>query len=43
MRTDKKFDGGAVRFVLTSKLGSAFVSKDVSEADILDAIAAVRG
>jgi len=42
LRTDKKFEAGAVRFVLTSELGDAFVSKDVTEADIREAIAAVR-
>jgi 3-dehydroquinate synthase len=42
LRTDKKFEAGAVRFVLTSRLGDAFVSKDVTEADIREAITAVR-
>jgi 3-dehydroquinate synthetase len=31
---DKKFDRGAIRFVLTRKLGSAYVSNDVTLQDI---------
>ena len=39
---DKKFEGGAIRFVLTKKLGSAFVSKEVTENDIRLAIQEIR-
>jgi 3-dehydroquinate synthase len=39
---DKKFDAGSIRFVLTRKLGSAFVSKEVSEEDIRTAIEEIR-
>jgi len=35
---DKKFEAGSVRFILTSALGSAFVSKDVTVGDIEAAI-----
>jgi len=39
---DKKFEAGAVRFVLTKKLGSAFVSKEVTEGDVRRAIEGLR-
>jgi 3-dehydroquinate synthase len=35
---DKKFEAGAIRFVLTRNLGSAFVSKEISEGDVRKAI-----
>ena len=35
---DKKFEAGAIRFVLTESLGSAFVSKEVTEDDVRTAI-----
>lgn len=35
---DKKFEAGAIRFVLTKSLGSAFVSKEVTEGDVRRAI-----
>jgi 3-dehydroquinate synthase len=35
---DKKFDAGAIRFVLTSKLGTAFVSDQVTLEDVKDVI-----
>lgn len=35
---DKKFEAGAIRFVLTRNLGSAFVSKEVTEGDVRRAI-----
>ena len=35
---DKKFEAGAIRFVLTKSLGSAFVSREVSEGDVRRAI-----
>jgi 3-dehydroquinate synthase len=35
---DKKFDAGAIRFVLTSKLGAAFVSEKVTLEDVSGAI-----
>jgi 3-dehydroquinate synthase len=38
LRKDKKFEGGSIRFVLTRSLGSAFVSKEVSESDVRRAI-----
>jgi 3-dehydroquinate synthase len=34
LRRDKKFESGSIRFVLTRSLGSAFVSKDITEGDI---------
>jgi 3-dehydroquinate synthetase len=36
--TDKKFEGGKVRFVLTPKIGSAIVSSEVTMEDIREAI-----
>jgi 3-dehydroquinate synthase len=38
LRRDKKFRAGAIRFVLTHALGSAFLAADVSEGDIATAI-----
>jgi 3-dehydroquinate synthase len=38
LRKDKKFESGAIRFVLTRSLGSAFVSKEITESDIEKAI-----
>ncbi|MCE9587666.1 MAG: 3-dehydroquinate synthase [Verrucomicrobia bacterium] len=38
---DKKFDAGAIRFVLTPKLGSALVSDKVSLDDVTEAIARI--
>jgi 3-dehydroquinate synthase len=35
---DKKFESGAIRFVLTARLGSAFVARRVTEEDIRMAI-----
>ncbi len=42
LKTDKKFSQGKIRFVLTSKIGSAFLSDEVGMADILEAIEALR-
>ena len=42
MARDKKFDQGAIRFVLVPKLGEAHVSKAVTMANITDAIAHLR-
>jgi 3-dehydroquinate synthase len=39
---DKKFEAGAVRFVLTKNLGSAFVSKEITEGDVRRAIEDLR-
>jgi len=39
---DKKFDRGSIRFVLTSKLGSAFVSDQVTLEDVTSAITGHR-
>jgi len=38
---DKKFDAGAIRFVLTKELGSAFVTDKVTLEDVTDAIARI--
>lgn len=38
MATDKKFENGAIRFVLTPKLGEAFVANDVSRESIAAAV-----
>lgn len=42
LQRDKKFEAGAIRFILTEKLGSAFVSSDVTEDDIRRAIEGLR-
>ncbi|CAN5534315.1 3-dehydroquinate synthase [soil metagenome] len=42
LKLDKKFHAGAIRFVLTEKIGSAFVSKIVTEAEIRQEIEALR-
>jgi len=42
LRRDKKFEAGEIRFILTGQLGSAFVSKDISEEDIREALAGLR-
>jgi 3-dehydroquinate synthase len=39
---DKKFEGGAIRFVLVPELGQAFVSKDVTSDDLREAIEKIR-
>lgn len=39
---DKKFDQGAIRFVLLTRLGEAHVSKSITPTDITDAIAHLR-
>lgn len=39
---DKKFEAGEIRFVLVPELGSAFVSKDVTETDLIEAIEHLR-
>jgi 3-dehydroquinate synthase len=41
LKADKKFEEGAIRFVLCPRLGEAYVSKDVTLADITEAIAAL--
>jgi 3-dehydroquinate synthase len=42
LNRDKKFAAGAIRFVLTRKLGSAFLSREVREKDIRLAIEQIR-
>lgn len=42
MRRDKKFEAGAIRFILTRSLGSAYVAEDVTEQEIARAIDAIR-
>ncbi len=37
-RLDKKFKSGAIRFVLTRALGSAYLADDLTELDIVEAI-----
>ncbi|MBV8970107.1 MAG: 3-dehydroquinate synthase, partial [Verrucomicrobia bacterium] len=41
-KVDKKFYGDAIRFVLTSKLGSAFVTPDLTCADLEAALLFLR-
>lgn len=42
LRTDKKFASGEVRFVLSPRLGSAYVSRDVTLDEIRGAVEALR-
>ena len=42
LRKDKKFHAGAVRFVLLRAIGEAFVSSEITETDIVDAIEGLR-
>jgi 3-dehydroquinate synthase len=42
LRRDKKFAAGQIRFVLTEEFGSAFVSKDLTEDDLRNAIEGLR-
>jgi 3-dehydroquinate synthetase len=42
LKNDKKFSQGKIRFVLTSGIGSAFMSEDVTLADIEGAIESLR-
>ena len=42
LKTDKKFSQGKIRFVLTSRIGSAFLSEDVDMDDIHQAIGSLR-
>ncbi len=42
LQQDKKFVEGSIRFVLTRGLGSAFVSAEVTEGEIAEAIESVR-
>jgi len=42
MKMDKKFDEGSIRFVLIRKLGDAFVSNDVHEGHIKQALEELR-
>ena len=41
-RMDKKYDQGAVRFVLLRSVGDAFVSNDLTEAHLIEAIEHLR-
>ncbi len=41
-RRDKKFDGGQIRYVVTPRLGEAFVATDVTEQDLRAALQALR-
>jgi len=42
LQRDKKFEEGAIRFVLSPRLGEAFVSKEVTLAEVTAAIEAIR-
>jgi len=41
LKLDKKFEGGKIRFVVTSRIGSAHLSRDVTLEDIREAIEAL--
>lgn len=38
LKLDKKFEGGAIRFVVTSRIGSAYLSREVTMDDIREAV-----
>jgi 3-dehydroquinate synthase len=38
LKFDKKFEGGEIRFVITPKIGSAYLSRDITLADIREAV-----
>jgi 3-dehydroquinate synthase len=38
LKFDKKFEGGEIRFVLTPKIGSAYLSRDVTMEDVGEAV-----
>jgi 3-dehydroquinate synthetase len=38
LKFDKKFEAGEIRFVVTPEIGSAYLSKDVTFEDILQAV-----
>jgi 3-dehydroquinate synthase len=38
LKTDKKFAAGEIRFVLVPRLGDAFISKEITQAELLKAI-----
>jgi 3-dehydroquinate synthase len=42
LKADKKFEEGAIRFVLCPRLGEAFVSKEVTMEDVTRAVAGLR-
>ncbi len=37
-RSDKKMDGGTIRFILLKKIGKAVIDRTVTDKEILDAI-----
>lgn len=37
-KSDKKMDGGKIRFILLKKLGKAYIAEDVTEKEMLDAV-----
>jgi 3-dehydroquinate synthase len=41
LQADKKFEKGAIRFVVSPRLGSAFLSSDVTRDDLARAISAL--
>jgi 3-dehydroquinate synthase len=42
LKKDKKFSEGKIRFVLTSKIGSAFLSSEIKLGDIVEGIESLR-
>jgi 3-dehydroquinate synthase len=42
LKADKKFEEGAIRFVLCPRLGEAFVSKEVTMGDVVKAVEGLR-
>ena len=42
MQRDKKFESGAIRFVLLRSIGDAFVSKDITLEHLRDALTSLR-
>jgi 3-dehydroquinate synthetase len=38
LKFDKKFESGKIRFIVTARIGAAYVAKDVTLDDIRDAV-----
>jgi 3-dehydroquinate synthetase len=41
VKFDKKFQGGKIRFVVTPRIGAAYLTTDVTLNDIREAVAAL--
>ena len=41
-RKDKKMEAGKIKFVLLKRMGEAFVTKDITDGELLEAIGSVE-